>query len=248
MSAEIAVIPPSDNPPPAPLSLVERAVAQGAPLDMIERLIAMQERVEANNARKAFDAAIAAAKAEMPVINKNRLVDFTTQKGRTNYRHEDLAEIARTAGPILAKHGLSYRFRTAVEGRVVTVTCLVTHRDGHSEENTLAAAVDESGNKNHLQAIASASTYLQRMTLKASLGLAAGEDDDGRAAGAAAAPASTITDEQVDALTAAVTFKGRTVEALCARLKIEELAELDARRFAETLAWIKNLPEGATHA
>lgn len=252
-TAEVTIAEPVTNTALAaaanpPISLVERAVMQGASLEMIERLITMQERVEANNARKAFDAAIAAAKAEMPVINKNRVVDFTTAKGNTTYRHEDLAEISRTAGPILAKYGLSYRFRTSVENRIVTVTCLVSHRDGHSEENSLAAAVDESGNKNHLQAISSASTYLQRMTLKASLGLAAGEDDDGRAAGSSnSQPAERITEEQAETLRKAVEFKGRTVEALCARLKIATLLDLKLSRFESTLAWVQKL-EDATNA
>lgn len=64
----------------------------------------------------------------------------------------------------------------------VTVTCIISHRDGHFEENTLSAGRDESGNKNSIQAVGSTLTYLQRMTLKASLGLAASDDDDGASA------------------------------------------------------------------
>ena len=105
---------------------------------------------------------MAAAKAEIPVIAKNRTVDLTSPKGRTHYKHEDLAEIARTVTPILAKHGLSYRYRTSsVPNEPVTVTCIVSHRGGHAEENILAAGRDESGNKNSIQAIGSTITYLQ---------------------------------------------------------------------------------------
>jgi hypothetical protein len=79
---------------------------------------------------------------------------------------------------------LSYRFRTEtpINGPVI-VTCIVSHRDGYSEENSLSAGRDDTGNKNSLQAMGSAITYLQRYALKASLGLAAGIDDDGRTAG-----------------------------------------------------------------
>jgi hypothetical protein len=142
----------------------------------------LQERWEANQARKAFDDAMAAAKAEIPTINKNRMVDFTGKTGvRTHYRHEDLGEIARTVDPILAKHGLSYRFRTASPvGEPVTVTCVISHRDGHSEENTLVGPRDESGNKNAIQSIGSTLSFLQRYTLKAGLGLAASYDDEAR--------------------------------------------------------------------
>lgn len=168
-----------------PMDMIDRAVQSGASVEALERLMALQERWEANQGRKAYDAAISAAKAEIPPIFKNREVDFTTQKGRTNYRYEDMAEIAKTVDPILTQHGLSYRFRTAQADGVVSVTCVVSHRDGYSEETTLSAAPDQSGNKNHIQAVGSTVTFLQRYTLKSALGLAAAADDDAKAASSA---------------------------------------------------------------
>lgn len=165
-----------------PMSMIERAVEKGADVEMIEKLMELAERYDQNVGRRAFDQAIAAAKAEIPSIRKNKTVDFTSAKGRTHYRHEDLAEIARTVDPILSKNGLSYRYRTTQDARTVTVTCILSHKDGYSEETTLSAAADDSGNKNHIQAVGSAATYLQRYTLKMALGLAASEDDDGRRA------------------------------------------------------------------
>ena len=163
-----------------PMDMIDRAISSGASVEALEKLMVLQERWEANQGRKAFDGAIADAKSEIPPIIKNRQVDFTSQKGRTSYRHEDLAQIAATVDPILSKHGLSYRFRTHQDGQVVTVTCILSHRDGYSEETTLSSAADQSGNKNHIQAIGSAATYLQRYTLKMALGLAASNDDDGK--------------------------------------------------------------------
>lgn len=179
---KVSILPPREEAAVAltPMDMLGRAVTAGADIDVLEKLMALQERYEASQGRKAFDNALAAAKAEIPVIFKNRTVDFTSQKGRTHYKHEDLAEIARTVTPILANHGLSYRFRTtSAPNEPVTVTCIVSHRDGHFEENTLSAGRDDSGNKNSIQAVGSTLTYLQRMTLKAALGLAASEDDDG---------------------------------------------------------------------
>lgn len=159
------------------------AVQRGLPIETLNALMDFQERHEAAQARKSFDAAMAEAKKALPVIIKNRAVDFTSQKGRTHYKHEDLASIARAVDPILARHGLSYRFNTVTDKEGVTVTCIVSHRDGHSETNTLIAGHDNSGNKNSIQAIGSTITYLQRYTLKAALGLAASHDDDGAGQG-----------------------------------------------------------------
>lgn len=211
-----------------PMDMLGRAVSSGANIDVLEKLMALQERWEKNNARKAFDAAIAAAKAEIPVIHKNREVDFTSTKGRTHYRYEDLAEVARTINPILAKHGLSYRFRThAAPNEPVTVTCIVSHRDGYSEENTLPAGRDETGNKNSIQAIGSTLTYLQRMTLKAALGLAASDDDDGKAS----APDETITPEQVERIQSLIVETGSDIPKFLKYFKIARLVEMPASDF-----------------
>lgn len=222
-----------------PMAMLNQAVERGASLDVVNGLMALYERWEAGQARKAYDAAMAAARAEMPVIAKNRTVDFTSSKGRTHYRHEDLAEVARTVGPILAKHGMSYRFRTSVEGATVFVTCIVSHRDGYFEENTLCGNRDESGNKNMIQAVGSTLTYLQRMTLKASLGLAASDDDDGKASGAAESESAFITEEQVMQLRDLLEAEGKDESRFKAIIKVGNLADIYADKFEAAVALIK---------
>lgn len=190
-----------------PMAMVSQAVSAGASLEMVSKLIDLQERVEKSQGRKAFDIAVAAAKGEIGPIFKDREVDFTSQKGRTNYRHESFGGIATAIGPVLDRHGLSYRFRASQEGGRVSVTCILAHRDGYSEENTLSASNDTSGNKNDIQAIGSTTTYLQRYTLKLALGLSTTDkDDDGKASqepaisGAAEAAINALT--QIEALPA----------------------------------------------
>jgi hypothetical protein len=174
---------------PTPMDLIQRAVQSNAQVETMEKLMGLQERYERNESRKAFDSAISKAKSEIPVIRKNNSVDFTSARGRTNYSYEDLATIAATIDPILSKYGLSYRFRTNSDSKSVTITCVLSHSAGHCEENSLYAPHDASGNKNAIQAVGSAVTYLQRYTLKAALGLAAAADDDARGANPDRAPA-----------------------------------------------------------
>jgi hypothetical protein len=208
--------------------MLERAVSSNAGVEVISKLMDLQDRWQAGQARRSFDDAMAAAKAEIPVIMKNREVDFTSSKGRTNYRHEDLAEIARTVDPILTKHGLSYRFRTTSQpNEPVSVTCIVSHRHGHSEENTLSAGRDESGNKNSIQAVGSTITYLQRYTLKAALGLAASNDDDG----SASEKPAFITSDQLQRIIALADEVKADKERFCKYLKIGSLAEILASDF-----------------
>lgn len=217
-----------------PMDMVGRAVASGASIEVVEKLMALHERWEANQARKAFDEAMSAAKAEIPVIIKNRQVGFDSKKAgaaRTDYRHEDMGAIARTIDPILSKHGLSYRFRTSSQpNEPISVTCIVSHRLGHSEENSLMAGRDDSGNKNSIQQIGSTITYLQRYTLKAALGLASASDDDGKSADASQA-LPTITDEQVKELLALIERSKSTSDKFCEVAKIESVPDLLAAHF-----------------
>jgi len=230
---KINIIPPAETTALTPMDMLNRAVSQGASIEVLEKLMTLQERWEANQARKSFDEAMAAAKAEIPVIAKNRTVDFTSTKGRTHYKHEDLAEIARTVTPILAKHGLSYRYRTSsAPNEPVTVTCIVSHRGGHAEENILAAGRDESGNKNSIQAIGSTITYLQRMTLKAALGLAASDDDDG----ASAETAEVVSQKQLEALIELADEVGADKAAFCKYLKVPSLAAIPVKDFDRAVA------------
>lgn len=222
--------------PITPMAMISHAVANGASIEAIEKLMALHERIEAAQARKAFDAALSAAKSEIPVILKNKLVDYasTDGKSRTIYRHEDLGEIARTVDPILAKHGLSYRFKTISEiNQPISVTCIVSHRDGHSETNTLTGPRDDSGKKNALQQMGSTISYLQRYTLKAALGLAAAADDDGRASDGGP---ETLTDEQVGELVELMDSVGAHKGRFLQHLRVETLADLPASRFDEAVA------------
>lgn len=213
----------------SPSQMLAQAVQQGASIEVMERLMTLQERWEANAARKAFNLAIAKAKAEIPVIRKNRAVDYTTSKGRTNYEHEDLGEIARTIDPVLSRHGLSYRFRTTIEGGMITVTCVLSHEAGHAEENALSSGRDESGSKNNIQAVGSTQTYLQRYTLKAALGLAASKDDDGAAGGTGA----VISDDDAAALREKMGAAGLSEERFCARMNVASVEHLPAAKYDE---------------
>ena len=202
-------------------------------MDKLIKMMEMRDR-NANEMRKrAFDEAIAAAKAEIPVISKNREVDFTSSKGRTHYKYEDLAEVARTVNPILGKYGLSYRFRTTSNvNEPISVTCIVSHRLGHFEENTLLAGRDDSGNKNSIHAIGSTITYLQRMTLKAALGLAASVDDDGHGSEAS----DTLSLEHVEQLVELADDVGADKEAFCRYFNVDGLANIKVKDFDRAVA------------
>jgi hypothetical protein len=225
--------------PMTPMEMLSQAVSNGAGIEVLEKLMTLQERWQSGQARRAFDAAIAAAKAEIPVIIKDRTVGFESRRSgasSTNYKHESLGEIARTIDPILAKHGLSYRWRSAQGEGGIAITCVLSHKDGHCEETMLRAGADNSGNKNSIQAIASTTTYLSRYTLKLALGLATGDgDDDGKAADRPA----TITEAQLEGLIALADAAKANKGLFCKHFGIEGIAQLPVAKFAEAKALLE---------
>jgi len=206
-----------------PVDMLHQAVSQGASIDVLEKLMGLQERWEKNQARKAFDAAVAEAKAEIKPVVKNR-------PGH-NSKYADMAAIAASVDPILSKAGLSYRYRASQEDRI-GVTCILSHRLGHYEETTLYGLPDKTGSKNDIQAIGSTTKYLQRYTLMLVLGLASSEgDDDGKAAGG-----DLVSAEQVESLMTLITGIGTIdLPKFLRYLKVEKLEDLRAKDYQRAI-------------
>lgn len=181
-----------------PPQMMQLAIERGADIDQLERLMDLQQRWEEKEAKKSFSRALAAFKANPPKIVKDAQVDFTSKNTgeRTSYDHATLGNVCNAIGGALSDHGLSYRWETIQEDGDITVTCILSHEDGHSESTPLTAAPDNSGKKNSIQAIGSTVTYLQRYTLLSATGMAVmGMDDDGRGG---SEPIEKIEQWQVD--------------------------------------------------
>lgn len=171
--SEVATI---DQTPALPIEatgtdrLIEIAVQRGASIDELSQLIDLKERVESDEARKAFVKSMSKFHKDAPALPKD------TPGHHNNYA--DLASITSKINPVLAKHGLSFNWVTEQADKI-TVHCDVTHEKGHSQRTSLSGPPDEGGSKNAIQAIGSTVSYLQRYTLQSALGLATGGDDDG---------------------------------------------------------------------
>ncbi len=151
-----------------PMQLMQVAVESNADLDKLEKLMALQERWDAANAKKAFYAALAEFQRRCPDIKK-------LKKGH-NYHYAPLGDIIAQIRDLLADCGLSYRFEQDHTAGI-TVTCIVNHKDGHSERTTMTGGADTSGSKNSIQAVGSTVTYLQRYTLTGGLGITTADAD-----------------------------------------------------------------------
>ena len=169
--------------PAAPNDVIMMAMQKGYTPELIEKMMALQERFEANESRKAFVKAMAAFKSDPPSVYKDKI---NKQFGS---KYSSIDALVNPTIPYLAKQGLSHSWQYGVpDVKQVTVTCTMTHEFGHSESVTMSAPPDTSGgaSKNPIQQIKSTQTYLKIATFEAVTGLVSKEanlDDDGNAAG-----------------------------------------------------------------
>lgn len=222
---------PARSGPVTPMQLLQVAMDQGADLVKLEQLMALQERWEANEARRAYVAAMAEFKRTPLRIEKRKRVNFANKTGgQTDYMHATLAHVCDVVVPRLAAVGISHSWDPRQEGGIIYVTCKLTHNRGHSESTTLFASADQSGGKNAIQAVISTVTYLKRDTLKSICGVAEHDDesdDDGRAAGKRV---ETITENQALDLEALITEVGANRAGFLGWCKVDDLRNLPASK------------------
>jgi hypothetical protein len=209
----------------SPALLLEMAVNQGAELEKLEKLMELQERYEANEARKAYHKSMAEFKQNPPKIVKDKKVEYKN----TKYSHASLENVSKVINESLTKHGLSAAWHINQDSGSVAVTCTITHEQGHSESTTMIAPPDNSGSKNGIQAIGSTVTYLQRYTILALTGLAAGDDDDGRLADKKVE--TTVNENQLADLDILLTQKGVDAGQVLNMYKIQALSELTVANY-----------------
>lgn len=167
------------------VSMIERvAMDPNSDIAKLEAMLQMKERIDAQNAKAAFDAAFSKASAEFPDI------PLRGENKHQKTRYALLKDILTGVRPILAKYGFALSFSTEVQSNLVVVTAELSHEGGYSRRNSIPLPADAGAGRNAVQAVGSSQTYGQRYTAQAILGLSLGEDteDDGNNAAKPAAP------------------------------------------------------------
>lgn len=212
-----------------PATLLQTAVEQGADLDKLEKLMCLQERWNAEQARKSYFEAFTHFQSIVPALKKT--------KQAHNYKYAALSDIAEQIKPAMNECGLSYRFEQKTVDSAIEITCLVSHVDGHTERNTMQGAPDTSGSKNGIQSIGSTVSYLQRYTLIGALGITtADEDMDGRLA---LAGGNFISNDQIAKLE---TLVGQLAnrDKFMTHFKIKEVKDLPAAQYVQAMSMLRN--------
>jgi len=199
----IAAPPAVANPVPTPpvvaegagsllTAIVQMARDPSVDADKLEKLLAMQERMEGREAERQFNLAL----MRLPPIHvkKNGRIDLTSKEDRAKgliaqrevpfARWEDMAKVIE---PLLEAEGFRLSFNSAPrqgDGGGLVVTGTLLHRDGHSRSASMPLPLDTGPGRNNLQAQGSTLSYGKRYTTEMLLNIVRdGDDDDGKRGG-----------------------------------------------------------------
>lgn len=236
MATQTAIVQRTPPSPPvsdtaAIIQMIERvALNPNADIDKMERLLQMQERVFERNARAAYTEALAAMQQELPVINERGGIKNNTGKIQSTYAlWEDINEAIK---PVLAKFGFALTFRTGEDNSRITVTGILSHKDGHREETTMYLPTDTSGSKNAVQAIGSSTSYGKRYTAAALLNLTSrGEDNDAKGA-----MGELLSPKQLETVRDLITTTGANQIKFCKYMNVLAIEEIAAAQFEAAVA------------
>jgi hypothetical protein len=234
------------------LSFIERASRDETfSIEKFEALLRMRRDEEQDQARKAFNRAMAEVEAEIGPIIRDRI------NPAVNRKYATLEAISAVLRPVYSKHGFAVRFgcdKPPKEGWM-RITCTTSHAGGYSEQIYLDSPVDvQQGGRGRtpVQAVGSTITYLRRYLLQLAFNVVLADDeddDDGEVmrraaaapiASAAATPRSSVRSDRREQINAEVPLRAAAAEAEKPARKVDptvyEAADGDVDKYAEIYA------------
>lgn len=218
-------------------SFIMTAIEKQLPVETMERLLAMRKELKAEQAKEAYDEAMATFQGECPVIEKDKPVGFETKSGsgRVGYSYAPLDHIIRQVKEIIAKHGFSYSFKIENSGQSVKAICVVKHKLGHSDSSEFTVDGGGTPSMSSAQVTSSKATYAKRNAFCNAFGITTGdEDNDAVKSKEEAKQENLATPEQHEEIQQLIKEAGVTQEAASQRCK--EMYQVELKDITKTQA------------
>jgi len=161
---------------PSVEAMITLAIERGASVEALERLMAIRREVRAEQAKAAYDRAMAAFQSECPIIEKTKAV--STNSGKVAYKYAPIESIVAQVKGLLQKHGFSYSTKMELHDKGVKSTVRVTHEAGHNEESPMEVPFGEKTQiMSQSQVAAAATTFAKRYAFLNAFGILTGDED-----------------------------------------------------------------------
>jgi hypothetical protein len=164
-----------ETPTTAPVNqqgdLLALAINQNVDTDKLQALIDMKNAEEARRNKQEFDRHFAEMQAEFESAHR-------TKQGY-DYRYAPIEELQKQYGPIIARHGFSYRWREEALDNGSKRVILRISGYGHAEENFFdVPQIEGTKQMNPIQVAGAMSTYGRRYTFISGFGIIIDDEDN----------------------------------------------------------------------
>lgn len=151
--------------------MLQAVVAGGvteANVAVIEKMLAIHERMKAKESEQAFISSFHALQGDIPVIVATSIIP---NRGK----YERFEDVMRVVGPLLIRHGFSVSFSNSSHENRITETCTLSHISGHSRQNSFTVRVGGKADS-ETQADCKAATTAKRNALLNALNIVIRQD------------------------------------------------------------------------
>ncbi len=156
--------------------LIVTAIEKGTPVATMERLLAMRDKIKAEQAKEAYVIAMSGFQSNCPQIVKTK--EVKTKTGVVAYRYAPIESIVEQVKPYLEQYGFSFSNGMELLENGVKVSVKVTHKAGHSEVSEMTVPL---GNKTEImsasQVTAAAQTFAKRYAFCNAFGIMTADED-----------------------------------------------------------------------
>ena len=232
-------------------AIIQAARDPSIDAEKMKTLVDLQMQVEANEARKAFTRAFNALQEELPVINKDGIIDHgdgTTAKGNKKLKTKwaTYPNIMSVCRPLLRKHGftLSNVIEPAADASRIVVVGYLEHIDGHARISRFPLGIDTTGSKNNQQGWGSSQQYGMRYNAIALLNIVSEAqqdlDNDGyKKKDDVIDVVRLISASEVEELKLEIDGTDLTEARVCGGYDVESFKDIPAGKFAEVKRALK---------
>lgn len=197
-------------------------------IDKFERLLAMQERLEAQQRKERFDVTLAELQQAMPRIEKNGLINMG---GKGQIKYSKLEDVDAALRPIYGPRGFSVRYDApqTIDGSKIRIIARWS-MGGHTEALEITLPPDQGPGRSPVQAVKSSITAARRHLTEMFFNIIEeGADDQSK----------PITQEEADTLRDALASVNANMPQFLRVFKVESLEDLMKSRLDEAYRMIE---------
>lgn len=220
-----------------PLAIIANAVDKGFDAEQLGKLVDLHLKIDAMNAKRAYDEAMNNCQKEMPLVVRDGFNKETQKKFASAEWTQHLCK------PIYSRHGFSLSFGT--EPSQVpdhyTVYCDVKHARGHQERYTLSGIPNDSTGpkgaptKSKIQGMMSSMMYAQGRLTRMIFSISTADED---ADGAGVDP--TLNEDQVKMIEKLARDQNYNMALLLKWANVVKLADMPQRLFVNARDFLQD--------